>query len=645
MDSKQYKQIHIALVGCASVGKSTLLNAIIGDECSIIKPYTRGTTTMTPRVYRFSEGKFDVKQIRETNQKMDNICNNAKTQNEIKQPTEHLVNHLTVEIDETLNELVIHDIPGLGDPKTQQQTNNYLLNNFYKFDFVVLVMDKNKGLQTTQELDMLKFITKNVSDTNSQGNSIFVIPCLNKLDNAPEEEQNILKKEITDTLNTECKNIVDYMNVLLLMSIKKANIRHHWRTYMDCKLPQTDPLFEEFGMDAHGDCWKTLSPNEKIQKFKDTIKTFSSDETDIDKLFDVIRTRLEKIKVQNVYVRHIFMEVVRKYNANDIRTIDIKQFVAYTEGLASELKTLKTNYPDLEHSKLTCHVDGLVRGLMTRFINNISQQINSLEDIDKTEERYTEVLMLEKVPDNLRSEQTYNQIREMKSQKEKKISDHVQFFFDRLNNSQSTTLDDIMAYQGYIINHPQLNINQDGLYQYLSKFKLTVENIQKILQIYRILMVKDPRRTYDTYYNSIRTMVSDFDTSTLVDLELMILPKYCQNQAIWKPLVRDIKIAIAKRTSLHVQENNTSQFYEQCVNFLEELANKVPPQPFREQPQAGRNDDIKSIDRSNIPVIKLDSSVSGVSKPVSVSPKSPQQVNSQVRQRHQPAYVAINVKN
>ena len=67
-------------------------------------------------------------------------------------------------------EYKIYDIPGLNDSATKNKFYDYIKNNFYKFDIVIYNVDINSGLNTTDELDILKLIKQSMQDIKTKFN-------------------------------------------------------------------------------------------------------------------------------------------------------------------------------------------------------------------------------------------------------------------------------------------------------------------------------------------------------------------------------------------------------------------------------------------------------------------------------------------
>ncbi len=171
--------INIAFIGIVSAGKSTLLNAILSDTYTAMKLQR---TTMTPQVYSEStdvtQGPED---IRQANSKINQDILAKREKGE------------TVELSEAYYDVVpltnfyrVHsglyyrffDIPGLNDQGSQMYFD-YIKEQIdgNKFDLVFLVFDIYSGINRTDELNVLKTVLEQVSDS-----PVHVIIVANKAD-------------------------------------------------------------------------------------------------------------------------------------------------------------------------------------------------------------------------------------------------------------------------------------------------------------------------------------------------------------------------------------------------------------------------------------------------------------------------------
>jgi hypothetical protein len=213
--------IHIALLGPVSAGKSTFFNAIFTQTCSEMN---RRKTTMLPQIYEI-ETRDDIKTdtsaeiFKRNKESNDNILKKREDGtfnilNDFKEVVHH-VKPLNDFISENVTKKTsysILDMPGLncgGD----DMYYDYIKKISYKIDIYVLLLDINSGLNTTDEIKILDFI---VTEIKKNGHGYLHI-LINKCDNFelddngnPEfadDELNELYTRMLTTINHKCNDI------------------------------------------------------------------------------------------------------------------------------------------------------------------------------------------------------------------------------------------------------------------------------------------------------------------------------------------------------------------------------------------------------------------------------------------------------
>jgi GTP-binding protein EngB required for normal cell division len=195
--------INLCFVGGVSTGKSTVLNGVFCEELTQCKIKR---TTMWPTVYIENESNHDLpteeiyRIISEKNKEI--IEKTESGQKFTKKDYKELVFNVgKLDINILENSYVnVYDIPGLNDARTKDIYYDYLETNFHKFNLVVFLVDIHSGLNTSDEMDMLRFITNNTRDqfkTNSR--NIYTLVIVNKADDMQTDEDSD-KLEITGEL-------------------------------------------------------------------------------------------------------------------------------------------------------------------------------------------------------------------------------------------------------------------------------------------------------------------------------------------------------------------------------------------------------------------------------------------------------------
>lgn len=202
--------INICFVGGVSTGKSTVLNSIFCEkltQCKIKR------TTMVPTVYvENAKGQTDPSEIyriieeknkeiiaaTELGQKLD-----ANAYSELAFNIGKLDINILGDTGAFVN---VYDVPGLNDARTQDIYYNYLETNFHKFNLIVFLVDIHSGLNTADEMRMLKFIAQNTRHHNQcspHSRDIHTLVIVNKADDMQDSNSDDpdSKMEITGELS------------------------------------------------------------------------------------------------------------------------------------------------------------------------------------------------------------------------------------------------------------------------------------------------------------------------------------------------------------------------------------------------------------------------------------------------------------
>jgi len=193
--------INFGIIGCVSSGKSTLLNSLFCDTYSDMKIKR---TTMIPQVYqcdpKIDKSKSYAKEIRKQNEEINKKII-EQTENKKALTIEDCYEKVYkvspienfIKLPSNIN-VAIFDIPGLNDSQTKDTYFKYLDQNFYKFDYILFVIDIQSALNTSDEMSILQLIKKNISDIKMKYNKdIKLLIVCNKCDNM---ELNKTKNEL-----------------------------------------------------------------------------------------------------------------------------------------------------------------------------------------------------------------------------------------------------------------------------------------------------------------------------------------------------------------------------------------------------------------------------------------------------------------
>lgn len=219
--------INLCFVGGVSTGKSTVLNGVFCEELTQCKIKR---TTMWPTVYVENEHIQDIsteeifKIISEKNKEII-----EKTESGQKLDSgdykELVFNVGKLDINILENSYVnVYDIPGLNDARTKNIYYDYLDSNFHKFNLVVFMVDIHSGLNTSDEMDMLRFIINNTRDQFERNNrNIYTLIIVNKADDMQTEEDSD-KLEITGELREMFEQVENTVKKEFAKSGLKDNV-------------------------------------------------------------------------------------------------------------------------------------------------------------------------------------------------------------------------------------------------------------------------------------------------------------------------------------------------------------------------------------------------------------------------------------
>jgi GTP-binding protein EngB required for normal cell division len=267
--------INLCFVGGVSTGKSTVLNGIFCEELTQCKIKR---TTMWPTVYIENKSNHDLPTeeiFRIISEKNKEIIEKTESgQKFTKKDYKELVFNVgKLDINILENSYVnVYDIPGLNDARTKDIYYDYLETNFHKFNLVVFLVDIHSGLNTSDEMDMLRFITNNTRDqfkTNSR--NIYTLVIVNKADDMQTDEDSdrleitgelremFEQVETTVTKEFTSKGLKDNLiGIIPLCAIDAylyRMVKKHGRNF---KLTQEQIL--KIGVNQNGKKFSTLKP-------------------------------------------------------------------------------------------------------------------------------------------------------------------------------------------------------------------------------------------------------------------------------------------------------------------------------------------------------------------------------------------------
>jgi small GTP-binding protein len=266
----------IAIFGSVSCGKSTLINSIFAKHLSQMNIRR---TTMTPQVYNFNsklpiqENEDDILlRNEEVNSKFQLEIWDGKTINMFDSafPPNFLPENPNLNFK-------LYDLPGLNDQSTSHIYMNWARNNFHLFDCVILVIDINSGLNTTDEINICELIFSKMAEFQH----VNLIILANKCDEIDyrngqyivcnKEKEEIFNEQIIPTLNRlkECFKIDEMRCNIIKFCSKNAfiyrTIQHNTSVNTRKHLDENH-LHEMIQLEVLRSEWLRLSDPEKEEK-------------------------------------------------------------------------------------------------------------------------------------------------------------------------------------------------------------------------------------------------------------------------------------------------------------------------------------------------------------------------------------------
>ncbi len=280
MNQPPKDNINLCFVGGVSTGKSTILNAVFSEQLTQCKIKR---TTMVPTIYVENDViEYDqtaiYKTISDKNQEMiEKSENGIPISKDDYQELIFNVGKLDINIlpDAFVN---VYDIPGLNDARTKNIYYEYLETNFHKFNMVIFLVDIHSGLNTSDEIDILNFITNNTKYQMEKNNrKIFTLVVVNKADDMQfNEETHKLEftgemkemyEQVQKTIHDEFKRkqvesqLIDIIPLCAIDAYLYRMVQKHGH-----KFKLTPEQILKIGINENGKKFSTLKPDVQEKK-------------------------------------------------------------------------------------------------------------------------------------------------------------------------------------------------------------------------------------------------------------------------------------------------------------------------------------------------------------------------------------------
>jgi small GTP-binding protein len=202
--------INVAVVGNVSAGKSTLLNALLRAKYSEVsmkrttaginyfRIHTKGTSMNEESPMDDDDTKGEWVEMIENPHTAESALQEITVDNALLRETNTILEkYFDIELEDNFctdvhsnARLVLVDIPGLNEAQTGAKYQEYLTSKWRTFDCIIVVMDAKQGVNTDDQVNLLKFVKKN-QEIRFQP----VIILCNKVDDPEDEEQSEMVQE------------------------------------------------------------------------------------------------------------------------------------------------------------------------------------------------------------------------------------------------------------------------------------------------------------------------------------------------------------------------------------------------------------------------------------------------------------------
>eukprot|EP00980_Cylindrotheca_fusiformis_P016291 scaffold4841_cov132-Cylindrotheca_fusiformis.AAC.4 len=181
-------EIKVAFIGNVSAGKTTIINALFRDQFGEVS--MKRTTAGVHEFAVCSSTDWALASDKEPHESQSILKEITEDNDALRKNNRMAVKRFEIELKEELCEmqkdtrLVIVDIPGINEAGARSKYRRYVEAKWNTFDCVVVVMDGRQGVNTEEQVSVLRFIKQNDSKRE-----IPLLILFNKVDDPDDDEQ------------------------------------------------------------------------------------------------------------------------------------------------------------------------------------------------------------------------------------------------------------------------------------------------------------------------------------------------------------------------------------------------------------------------------------------------------------------------
>lgn len=428
--------IRIGLIGCVSSGKSTLLNSICVNQYEDMKTKR---TTMLPTLYQETNTNIvkntsEIKTIHQKNKEMNKMISSEGFKLTIDncKVVENIIPKINDFIKLPRNVFTdIYDIPGLNDFQTRDIYFQWIENNFHNFDIIFHVVDVEDPLNTSDQLDILKLIVRNIKKEKEENNhDVFLITVINKCDemeiddngnflldeeNAENYTQIIqhTKEVIKDIFGKPSQSLSKRKNsafsdvrindlMFRFTPISAADTFIYRMLHNDPSVELDMKLLQKFGVNEVGKrTWNKMNDTERKKMIKQHFKNVDIKDTLLItgyiELTNILNNYLTTDKIQSILIHRLKKEInhpnnISKQITNNQEKITelCNMYNSYSIKIWNIDKLFKTNNSNIISELIKNHI---VQWIQTYHLSNsTTQELSTLEEFKLIYKKFYQTL-------------------------------------------------------------------------------------------------------------------------------------------------------------------------------------------------------------------------------------------------------------